>query len=111
MPSPMRLVRLATMPQTRHLVVAAARSKALRDVGRRARTDRTGLARELRDPAVTVGLIRDAIRHPATRELADVGLLLLPGRYLPIAWAASKLSRRALRRARQTPEPVRASSS
>ena len=99
------------MPQTRHLVVAAARSKALRDVGRRARTTAPGWPVSCADPAVTVGLIRDAIRHPATRELADVGLLLLPGRYLPVAWAASKLSRRALRRAPQTPEPVRASSS
>jgi hypothetical protein len=106
MPSPLKLARLATLPQTRHLVVAAGRSASLRELGHRARTDRAGLARELRDPAITIGLVREAIRHPATRELADVGLLMLPGRYLPIGWAAAWLSRRLLRRTRPATKPV-----
>jgi hypothetical protein len=110
MPSPMKLARLATLPQTRRLVAAAGRSTSLRELGRRARTDRAGLARELRDPAITIGLVREAIRHPATRELADVGLLLLPTRYMPIGWAAAWLSRRLLRRDRRhvrpAPKPV-----
>jgi hypothetical protein len=43
------------------------------------------------------------VAHPATRELASVGLLFVPGRYLlPIGWAASWVSGRLRRRRRRT---------
>ncbi len=98
MPSVTKLLRLTTLPETRHAIVAASRSVALRDLVRRARSDRAGLLRDLAHPATTVGLLRDVIGHPATRELANVGYLLLPGRYLPAGWAAMWLSRRVLGR-------------
>jgi hypothetical protein len=40
-----RLVRLATLPETRGLVVAAAHSETLRDIGQRAVHDRAALVR------------------------------------------------------------------
>lgn len=98
MPSVTKLLRLATMPETRHVIVAASRSVALRDLARRARSDRSGLLRDLARPSTTVGLVRDVIGHPATRELANVGYILLPSRYLPAGWAAMWLSRRVLGR-------------
>jgi hypothetical protein len=98
MPSVTKMLRLATLPETRHLIVAASRSPALRDLARRSRSDRTGLLRDLAHPGTTVGLVRDAIAHPATRELANVGYILLPGRFLPAGWAAAWLSRRFLGR-------------
>ncbi len=98
MPSLTKLLRLATLPETRHLIVAASRSHELRDVVHRTRTDRAGLLRNLADPATMVRLVRGAVVHPAARELADVGYVLLPGRYLPAGWAATWLLRRALRR-------------
>ncbi len=93
-----RLVRLGTFPETRGLIVAAAHSGTLRDVGRRAVHDRAALVRDLRDPAAARDLVRSAARHPAARELADASLMLLPVRYLPLGWAASWLTRRVLRR-------------
>lgn len=101
MPSPIKLLRVATLPETRHLVAAAARSDTLRDLLRRARMDRAGLVRDLANPVTTARLARDAIAHPATRELAGVGLVLLPGRYLAVGWAASRLFGRALDRSRR----------
>jgi hypothetical protein len=56
--------------------------------------------RDARDPALAARLVRDAATHPSTRELASVGLLLLPERYLPVGWAATWLTRRMLRRRR-----------
>ena len=94
MPSVTKLVRLATLPETRRLIGRASRSATLRDVGRRARTDRAGLLRDLADPAATWRRARGAIGHPAARELASVGLVFLPARYLPLGWAAGWLSRR-----------------
>lgn len=118
MPSPMKLARLATLPQTRRLVVAAARSTSFRELTRRVRTDRAGLARDLRDPrlatrliddlrdpARTVAFVRDAIRHPVTAELTNVGLILLPSRYLPAGWAATWLAQRVVRRSRSAVKP------
>ena len=96
MRSPRRLALLATLPQTRRLLMAAGRSASLRELGRRARTDPAGLARSLRDPATAAGLAREAMRHPATRELADLGLLVLGGRYLAAARMAAWLWRRLL---------------
>ncbi len=88
------LARLATLPETRGAIVAASRSETVRDVARRARSDRAGLVRELRDPATARELIRGAVTHPATRELANVGLIFVPGRYVPLGWAAIWTGRR-----------------
>lgn len=98
MPSVTKLLRLGTLPETRHLIVVASRSVALRDLARRTRSDRAGLLRDLGSPATTMRIVRDAIGHPATRELANVGFILLPSRYLPAGWATIWLSRRVLRR-------------
>jgi hypothetical protein len=92
MPSLTRLaqvVRLGTLPETRRLIAAAARSETLRDLARRARTDRRSLVRDLRNPEGARDAIASAARHPATRELATAGLMLLPIRYLPLGWAAT----------------------
>lgn len=94
MPSVTKLVRLATLPETRRLIGRVSRSGTLREMGHRARTDRAGLLRDLADPAATWRRARGAIAHPAARELASVGLVFLPARYLPIGWAAAWLSRR-----------------
>jgi hypothetical protein len=101
-----RLARLATLPETRRAVLAAARSPALRDIAHRASTDRAGLLRDLKSRDHARGLLRDAVRHPATRELADASLMFLPIRYLPLGWAASRATRRVLRRYIDPPTEV-----
>lgn len=93
-----RFVRLVTLPETRALIVAAARSATLRDLGQRAVHDRAALARDLRNPANARELVRRAARHPATRELANAGLVFLPLRYGPVGWAATWATHRVLRR-------------
>jgi hypothetical protein len=93
-----RVARLATLPETRRAIIAAARSEALREVARRAVNDRAALVRDLRSRANARRLVRGAIRHPAARELAAAGLLLLPARYSPVGWAAGWAVRRVLRR-------------
>jgi hypothetical protein len=98
MPSVTKLMRLAALPETRHLLSATARSEALRDLAHRARSDRAGLVRDLRDPAVSVGLVRGALAHPATREIATLSFVLLPERYLLLGWMATRMSRRVLHR-------------
>jgi hypothetical protein len=98
MPSATKLIRFATLPETRHAIVAAASSPVLRDLARRAATDRAELARDLRKPANVRDLLRDTVRHPATRELGGVGFMLLPGRYLPLGLAAGWATRGLLRR-------------
>lgn len=98
LPAITKLLRLGTLPETRRALMTAARSDSLRRVAHRARTDRVGLARELADPAVLAGLARDALVHPATRELATLGLVLLPDGYLPLWWLATRTSRRLRRR-------------
>lgn len=103
MPSVMKLLRLATLPETRHVIAAASRSDALRDLVNRTRSDRVGLVREFAHPATTVRLVREAILHPATRELANVGYILLPSRYLPAGWVATWFLRRVLGRAGDRP--------
>jgi hypothetical protein len=104
------LARLATLPETRGAVLAASRSETVRDIARRARSDRAGLVRELRDPATARGLIRGAATHPATRELASVGLIFVPGRYVPLGWAAmwagGRVGRRVYRRVMDPPTEV-----
>jgi hypothetical protein len=93
-----RLVRLATLPETRGLIASAARSETLRDIGQRAVHDRHALVRDLRNSANARDLVRDAARHPAARELASAGLLFLPVRYVPLGWAATWVAHRVLRR-------------
>ena len=85
MPSITKLLRLATLPETRSLIGRATTSGSIRDVAYRARTDRVGLARDLVDPAHVWRRAGVAIAHPATHELARVGLVLLPGPYGRIA--------------------------
>src|SRR5450759_147342 len=106
-----RLVRLVTLPETRGLIVAAAHSETLRDIGQRAVHDRAALVRDLRNPANARGLVRSAARHPAARELASAGLMFLPLRYLPVGWAATWVARRVLRRHLDPPSQVRDESS
>ena len=93
-----RVVHLATLPETRGVIVAAAQSETLRGVARRAVNDRAALVRDLRNRANARRLVRGAIRHPAARELAAAGLLLLPARYSPVGWAAGWAARRVLHR-------------
>ena len=87
MPSITKLLRLATLPETRRLIRRVTASDELRDVAYRARTDRIGLARDLADPAHVWRRTRVAVTHPATHELARVGLVFLPGPYGRIGWA------------------------
>jgi hypothetical protein len=101
MPSIVKVARLMTLPETRSLMRTAATSGAVRDVARRARTDRAGLLRDARDPRLAARLMREAVSHPSTRELASVGLLLLPERYMPMGWVATWFTRRMLRRRRE----------
>jgi hypothetical protein len=93
MPSIAKLLRLATLPETRSLAVRATASGSLRDLAHQARTDRVGLMRDLADPAQAWRRTRVALAHPATHELARVGLVFLPGPYRPIGWAAGWLMR------------------
>jgi hypothetical protein len=93
-----RVARLATLPQTRRLVVAAARSDAIHRLAHRAVHDRPALVHDLRDPANARTLIRSAVLSPATAELVNAGLLFVPGRYLPLGWAATWTAKRILRR-------------
>lgn len=104
-----RLARLSTLPETRRAVIAAARSDDLRDLARRATTDRRGLVRDMRDPANARELLRAAFRHPAGRELGSASLLLLPGRYLPVGlamtWAGRKIARHYIDRPTEVLDP------
>jgi hypothetical protein len=93
-----RVARLATLPETRGLIVAASRSTTLRTVAHRAVVDRAGLLRDLTNPANARHLARSVVRHPAVAELANAGLVVLPVRYMPLGWAATWVTRRVLRR-------------
>jgi hypothetical protein len=95
------------LPETRGLIVATVRSTALRTIARRTVHDRAGLLRDLADPANARHLARRAIRHPAVAELANAGLVFLPGRYMPLGWAATWATRRVLRRYLDPPAEVR----
>jgi hypothetical protein len=94
MPSITKLFRLVTLPETRSLIGRARTSGSLRDVAYRARTDRVGLLRDLADPSQAVRRTRGVIAHPATHELARVGLVFAPGPYRPLGWAAGWLAGR-----------------
>jgi hypothetical protein len=104
LPAVTKLLRLTSLPETRRVLVTAARSDSLRCVAHRARADRVGLARELRDPGVIVGLARGALVHPATREIATLGLVFLSDGYLPLWWLATRMSRRLHRRSGAGPK-------
>lgn len=93
-----RLVGLGTFPETRGLIVAVARSGSVRGLAQRAVHDRPGLVRDLADMHQAGALVRAAAIHPATRELAGAGLVFLPGRFLPLGWAATWAAHKALRR-------------
>jgi hypothetical protein len=93
-----RVARLLTLPETRGLILAAAQSETVRDLARRAVHDRAALVRDLRDPANARDLVRNAARHPATRELANAGLLFLPARYIPVGWVATWATHKVMRR-------------
>ena len=95
-----RLLRIATLHQTRKAILEAARSATLRDFARRTATDRAALIEELRDPATARRMVRAIAHHPATRELASAAMLLLPGRYLRLGWVAAWAARRVLGRHR-----------
>jgi hypothetical protein len=92
-----RLGRLVTLPETRRLIIAAVQSPTIRRVARRVAHDRAGVMRDLRRPVEVRDLLLRAVRHPAAWELASAGLLLLPGRYLPLGAAATWAARRLLR--------------
>ncbi len=93
-----RLARLAALPETRRAVIAAARSEGLRDISRRAATDRAALARDLMNPANARELFRTVLRHPASRELGSASLMFMPGRYLGLSWAATWAAHRIMRK-------------
>jgi hypothetical protein len=111
-----RVARIATLPETRNLILQAVRSTTLRTGLRRALHDPSGVTRELRPATVQSALMR-GVRHPAVQELANAGLLLLPGRYIPLGWAATWAARHVRRRhgdpttAESGPAPPRADNS
>jgi hypothetical protein len=93
-----RVVRLATLPETRGVIVAAAQSEAIRDVAHRAVNDRGALLRDVINRENARDLARGAAGHPATRELANAALMFLQVRYLPLGLAATWAAHRILRR-------------
>jgi len=93
-----RLARVATLPETRRLIVAARRSSIVRTLAHRVAHDRAALVRDATHPGDPRGLIRSVARHPAARELANASLVFLPMRYLPLGWAASWAATRIVRR-------------
>jgi hypothetical protein len=92
-----RLQQLASLPETRRLVISTVRAGHLQNAARRAVHDRAGLIREVREQRLSRERLRSTVEHPATRELANAGLLFLPIRYLPVGWLVGRVARRALR--------------
>lgn len=92
-----RLRHLASLPETRRLVVSTVRAGHLQNAARRAVHDRARLLRDVRDQVTSREVLRSTVEHPAARELANAGLLFLPIRYLPVGWLVSRVARRALR--------------
>jgi hypothetical protein len=98
MPSPTKLLKITQvigLPETRHVLASSVRSGLLQQAASRAIHDRRALIRDVQAQATSVRALRDALGHPATRELAEAGLLFVPGRYMTIAWAATRAARRA----------------
>ena len=92
-----RMVRLTTLPETRALIGAAVHSRSVRTLIRRAVDDRRSLLRDLLRPRSARQLVQDTVRHPAAAELANVGLVFLPIRFIPVGWVATWAARRLLR--------------
>ena len=93
-----RVARVAMLPETRRLIVAARRSSAVRTLAHRVVHDRASLVRDATHPGDPRDRIRSVARHPAARELANASLVFLPMRYLPLGWAASWAAARIVRR-------------
>ena len=93
-----RLVGLGTFPETRGLIVAVARSGSVQGLARRAVHDPSSVVRDLGDMHQARALVRATAIHPAARELVGAGLVFLPGRFLPLGWAATWAAQKALRR-------------
>ena len=93
-----RVARVATLPETRRLIIEARRSKTVRTLAHRVVHDRAGLVRDATHPGDPRDLIRSAATHPAARELANASLVFLPMRYLPLGWVASWAVTRIVRR-------------
>jgi hypothetical protein len=102
-----RLARLATLPETRGLILATVRSTTPRTIARRVAEVRAAPLRDLANPANVRHVARRAIRHPVVAELANAGLVFLPGRYVPLGWAATWATRRVLRRYLDPPVEMR----
>lgn len=84
--------RLLTLHETRRAIVSGVRSGAVADLARRVRSDRAALFREVRDPSTARTRLWAVARHPATHELASVGMMALPSRYLRLGWAAGRVA-------------------
>jgi len=93
-----RVARVAMLPETRRLIVAARRSSAVRTLAHRVVHDRASLVRDATHPGDPRDRIRSVARHPAARELANASLVFLPMRYLPLGWAATWAATRIVRR-------------
>ncbi len=93
-----RLTRIGTLPETRRVLLDPATRRHVRTAASRLAHDRIQYARDLANPSDVRAFARSAWEHPATRELAGVGLMFLPGRYLPFGWAAGWATRRIARR-------------
>ena len=93
-----RLAQIGTLPETRGVLQSPVTRARVRITASRIIHDRMQLARDLANPTGVRAFALGAAQHPATRELASVGLMFLPGRYLPIGWAAGWATRRIARR-------------
>jgi hypothetical protein len=93
------------LPETRRVLLSPDSRRHIRNAASRVVHDRARLARDLARPADIRAFAESAVQHPATRELAGVSLMFMPGRYLPIGWVAGWASRRIARRLarRRTP--------
>jgi hypothetical protein len=96
MPSLPTIARIARSLVSGGLITGVARSPLIREVGRRTITDPGGLLREVADPAKARVLLGRAGRDPGLREVAQVSLILLPFRYVPLGYAAMWVGRKVL---------------
>ncbi|MGH2466045.1 MAG: hypothetical protein ACRDGI_11340 [Candidatus Limnocylindrales bacterium] len=95
------MAQIGTLPETRRALLSPDTRRHVRSAASRVAHDRARLARDLTRPADIAAFARSAFAHPATRELAGAGMLFMPGRYLPIGWAAGWAGRRIARRIRR----------
>jgi hypothetical protein len=113
MPPITRLARAAASPSALRLLVTTVRSPTARDLARRAVSDPKGLARHLAEGATLRELGAKAVAHPALKSverfatapgdlpaplrLARTGMVILPFRYMPVAWVGLWAARRIAR--------------